>query len=53
MPTYGRSFTLQNKSKYGVHAASTGGGKEGTYTKEGGFLAYYEVWFNLKNCEFI
>lgn len=43
MPTYGRSFTLANTAKYKVHAPSTGGGKEGTYTKESGFLAYYEV----------
>lgn len=43
MPTYGRSFTLADPSKHGVHAAASGGGKEGTYTKEAGFLAYYEV----------
>lgn len=43
MPTYGRSFTLSDTSKHGVHAPASAGGKEGTYTKEGGFLAYYEV----------
>lgn len=43
MPTYGRTFTLSNSKKFGVHAPASGGGKEGKYTKEGGFLAYYEV----------
>lgn len=43
MPTYGRTFTLANTKKYGVHAPASGGGKEGKYTKESGFLAYYEV----------
>lgn len=43
MPTYGRSFTLADPNKHGVHAAASGGGKEGIYTKEAGFLAYYEV----------
>lgn len=43
MPTYGRSFTLADPDKYGVHSPASGGGKEGTYTKESGFLAYYEV----------
>ncbi|XP_044759513.1 probable chitinase 10 [Coccinella septempunctata] len=49
MPTYGRSFTLANTAKYKVHAPSTGGGKEGTYTKESGFLAYYEICELLQN----
>jgi chitinase len=43
MPTYGRSFTLSNTAKFGVHSPASGGGKEGIYTKESGFLAYYEV----------
>ena len=45
MPTYGRSFTLSNVDNFRVHAAANGGGKAGEYTKESGFLAYYEVWF--------
>ncbi|CAH0564615.1 unnamed protein product [Brassicogethes aeneus] len=49
MPTYGRSFTLQNANKFGVHSAASGGGKEGVYTKEGGFLAYYEICEKLQN----
>ena len=47
MPTYGRSFTLSNTAKFGVHSPASGGGKEGTYTKESGFLAYYEVLNSL------
>lgn len=41
--TYGRSFTLTDPSKNGLNAPATGGGKEGVYTREAGFLAYYEV----------
>lgn len=49
MPTYGRSFTLSNTAKYGVHSPASGGGKEGIYTKESGFLAYYEICELLNN----
>ncbi|RZB40987.1 chitinase, partial [Asbolus verrucosus] len=49
MPTYGRSFTLSNTAKFRVHSPASGGGKEGTYTKESGFLAYYEVCELLQN----
>ncbi|KAJ3624357.1 hypothetical protein MTP99_017991 [Tenebrio molitor] len=49
MPTYGRSFTLSNTAKFGVHSPASGGGKEGIYTKESGFLAYYEVCEMLHN----
>ena len=43
MPTYGRSFTLSNEKRFGVNSPSTGGGKEGVYTKEAGSIAYFEV----------
>lgn len=43
MPTYGRTFTLSNPANFKVNAPASGGGKAGDYTKEGGFLAYYEV----------
>lgn len=43
MPTYGRSFTLSNTAKYKVNSPAGAGGKAGEYTKESGFLAYYEV----------
>ncbi|QQP56989.1 Uncharacterized protein FKW44_001837 [Caligus rogercresseyi] len=43
MPTYGRSFTLANKRRYIVNSASKDGGKSGEYTREAGFLSYYEI----------
>lgn len=43
MPTYGRSFTLSNPANFKVNSPASGGGKAGEYTKESGFLAYYEV----------
>ncbi|KAK4874891.1 hypothetical protein RN001_014251 [Aquatica leii] len=49
MPTYGRSFTLASLDRYKVNSPASGGGKEGVYTKEGGFLAYYEVCEMLRN----
>ncbi|KDR16263.1 probable chitinase 10 isoform X3 [Zootermopsis nevadensis] len=49
MPTYGRTFTLSNTANFKVNAPASGGGKAGDYTKEGGFLAYYEVCEMLKN----
>lgn len=49
MPTYGRSFMLSNPDKHGPNAPASDGGKAGDYTKEGGFLAYYEVCEKLQN----
>lgn len=43
MPTYGRTFTLANPEVFKVNSPASGGGKAGEYTKESGFLAYYEV----------
>lgn len=48
MPTYGRTFTLTNTNTFKVNSPASGGGKAGEYTKEGGFLAYYEVRKLLK-----
>nr|ARE59262.1 chitinase 7 [Sogatella furcifera] len=49
MPTYGRTFTLANTAQFTVNSPASGGGKAGEYTKEGGFLAYYEVCEMLRN----
>ncbi|XP_072932280.1 probable chitinase 10 [Epargyreus clarus] len=49
MPTYGRTFTLSNVNNFKVNSPASGGGKAGEYTKEGGFLAYYEVCEILRN----
>jgi chitinase len=50
MPTYGRTFTLSNTANFKVNAPASGGGKAGDYTKEGGFLAYYEVSEDKQVC---
>ncbi|XP_061191573.1 uncharacterized protein LOC133199721 [Saccostrea echinata] len=41
--TYGRSFTLVDASNHGVGAPASGAGNQGPYTKEKGFLSYYEI----------
>ena len=40
--TYGRSFTLSSSQTY-IGAPAKSGGTPGKYTREGGFLSYYEV----------
>lgn len=47
--TYGRTFTLASPVKTGFNAPSSGGGEAGHFTKEAGFLSYYEVCDMLKN----
>lgn len=47
LATYGRSFTLSSPDKNGMNVPTRGGGKAGTYSREEGFLAYYEVRFNM------
>uniref|UniRef100_A0A8D2L0D8 GH18 domain-containing protein n=1 Tax=Varanus komodoensis TaxID=61221 RepID=A0A8D2L0D8_VARKO len=42
IPAYGRTFTLSS-SQTGVKAPASGPGTPGTYTKEAGFLAFYEI----------
>eukprot|EP00105_Crassostrea_gigas_P040449 XP_019924597.1 PREDICTED: probable chitinase 3 [Crassostrea gigas] len=49
MPLYGRSFTLASSSNNGLSAPDRGnGGQAGRYTREAGFLAYYEICDMLK-----
>jgi len=43
MALYGRAFTLDNAANNGVGAPASNPGAPGTYTREGGFLSYYEV----------
>ena len=43
MGLYGRSFTLASYHKHGLMDPVKGKGEAGKYTREGGFLAYYEV----------
>ena len=43
MATYGRGFTLANEADNGMGDAASGASAAGEYTREAGFLAYYEV----------
>ncbi len=53
LPLYGRSFTLSDPSKSGINApAKGGGGKAGKYTREKGYLAYYEVRSQINSIQF-
>lgn len=45
---YGRSFTLSNPGNNGLGASSRGAGTAGRFTKEKGFLAYYEVTVTIE-----
>ena len=50
LATYGRSFTLTSPTlATGMNAPSSGGGKAGEFTRESGFLAFYEVCELLKS----
>ena len=41
--TYGRTYTLSHAVEHGLKAPASGAGEPGKYTKEKGFLAYYEI----------
>lgn len=43
IPTYGRTFRLLKASKNGLQATAVGPASPGKYTKQAGFLAYFEV----------
>ena len=45
LATYGRTFRLKNANDHGLGAptAEWGNPRRGTYTREPGFLAYYEI----------
>ncbi|XP_050301740.1 mucin-4-like isoform X2 [Anthonomus grandis grandis] len=47
IPTYGRSYTLFNPDAYEIGSPADGPGNMGEYTRENGYLAYYEI------CEYI
>ena len=46
--TYGRSFTLSRADVNGFNAPTSGGGEAGEFTRESGFLAFYEICDLLK-----
>ncbi|CAG5135461.1 unnamed protein product, partial [Candidula unifasciata] len=41
--TYGRSFTLEDAKRNSILSPATGAGTAGTFTKEAGVMAYYEI----------
>ena len=43
IPMYGQSFTLANPQINGLNAKASGPGLAGEFTRQAGFLAYYEV----------
>ena len=43
LPTYGRSFTLANPNLTDIGAPSVKGGSPGSFTREAGFLSFFEV----------
>ena len=47
--TYGRGFTLVDESQTGMGAPAKGAGVAGRYTREAGFLSYYEICQHIKN----
>jgi len=49
LATYGRCFTLSNANNNGLGAAATGPCQAGAFTREAGFLSYYEICDMLKN----
>lgn len=47
--TYGRGFTLVDKSKTGMGAPAKGACAAGRYTREKGFISYYEICQHIKS----
>jgi chitinase len=43
LATYGRCFTLTSSAENGLPAPAVGPCKNGTWTREAGFLSYYEI----------
>ncbi|KAH8410068.1 hypothetical protein KR009_005600, partial [Drosophila setifemur] len=49
MPLYGQSFSLSDQAHCSLNDMSIGPGQAGTYTRSGGFLAYYEICEKIGN----
>lgn len=49
LATYGRCFTLTSTANVGLGAPARGPCMAGSYTREAGFLSYYEICSMLKN----
>ena len=50
MGTFGRAFILANPARNGVGAPRIGIPKAGPFTKERGYLSYYEVSYFKNYC---
>lgn len=48
MPLYGQSFTLASTANNGLNAVSSAPGQAGPFTRQAGFLAYYEICHRIK-----
>lgn len=48
MPMYGQAFTLANPNEHGLNAPSPGPGQAGEFTRQAGFIAYYEICSKIK-----
>ncbi|KAI9560101.1 hypothetical protein GHT06_014111 [Daphnia sinensis] len=48
VPLYGQSFTLENPNNNGLNAPAKGTGQQGEFTRQAGFLAYYEICKQVK-----
>lgn len=53
MAFYGRGFKLADSQKTEIGSPSSGSSKAGKYTKEAGFLSFFEVFFFLKKNYFL
>lgn len=49
LPTYGRCFTLESIHRDGVNVRTKGASTAGKYTREQGFLSYYEICKMIKD----
>nr|AZQ25750.1 Chitinase-3 [Haliotis discus discus] len=49
LATYGRTFTLVSPGDSGLGAPARGAGTAGKYTREAGFLSYYEICQLIKS----
>lgn len=47
MPMYGQALTLEDPNVHGLNAPASGPGEAGEYTRQGGFLSYYEASYVL------
>ena len=49
MPLYGQSFTLSSVSANGLNAPAPVAGQAGAFTRQAGFLSYYEICDKIRN----